>query len=41
MTDQVLLMPDHFCIVYDHAKLKLVSTDKMSVQQQIAIINLP
>ena len=31
-------MPDHFCIVSDHAKLKLVLTDIMSVQQQIVII---
>ena len=38
---QVLLMPDHFCIVRDHAKLKLilVLTDIMSVQQQIVIIS--
>ena len=35
---QVLLMPDHFCVVSDHAKLKLVLTDIMSVQQQIVII---
>ena len=34
----ILQMPDDFCIVSDHAKLKLVSTDKMSVQQQIVII---
>ena len=31
-------MPDHFCVVSDHAKLKLVLTDIMSVQQQIVII---
>ena len=38
MSGQVLLMPDHFCVVSDHAKLKLVLTDIMSVQQQIVII---
>ena len=38
MSGQVLLIPDHFCIVSDHAKLKLVLTDIMSVQQQIVII---
>ena len=31
-------MPDHFCIVSDHAKLNLVLKDIMSVQQQIVII---
>ena len=30
-------MPDHFCIVSDHAKLKLVLTNIMSVRQQIVI----
>ena len=38
MSGQVLLMPDHFCVVSDRAKLKLVLTDIMSVQQQIVII---
>ena len=38
MSGQVLLMPDHFCIVSDHAKLKLVLTNIMSVQQHIVII---
>ena len=31
-------MPEDLCIVSDHAKLKLVLTDIMSVQQQIVII---
>ena len=40
MSGQVLLMPDHFCIVSDHAKLKF-SFDRQNVSPAADSYNLP